>query len=230
MYTRLRERFPLTHATGIYDDVIKWKQFPRYWSFLQGIYRSPVNSPHKDQWRGALMFSLICARINGWVNDGEAGGLRRHRTHYDVIVMVIFFLMKGTRLKGAKKIMGWSIDIKNAVLYSKWFTQNSTCVCLWVCWYTRVWMNLYDPPWKLHIKISHMNHKLLYEASGIYEKIISPRQRRAITWTNAAFLSNGPLDTNFCEIQIKIRNFSFKKLNLKILSVKWRPLKPGDIG
>ena len=48
---------------------------------------SPVNSPHKGQWRGALMFSLICARINDWVNNGEAGGLRRHRPHYDAIVM-----------------------------------------------------------------------------------------------------------------------------------------------
>ena len=47
----------------------------------------PLNSRHKGQWRGALMFSLICARINGWVNNGEAGDLRRHRSHYDVIVM-----------------------------------------------------------------------------------------------------------------------------------------------
>ena len=47
----------------------------------------PVNSPHKGQWRGALMFSLICARINDWVNNREAGNLRRHRGHYDVIVM-----------------------------------------------------------------------------------------------------------------------------------------------
>ena len=47
----------------------------------------PVNSPHKSQWRGALMFTLICARINGWVNNSEAGDLRRYRTHYDVILM-----------------------------------------------------------------------------------------------------------------------------------------------
>ena len=64
-----------------------WKHFPRYWPFVRGIYRSPVNSPHKGQWRRALMFSLICTRINGWVNNGEAGDLRRHRAHYDVIVM-----------------------------------------------------------------------------------------------------------------------------------------------
>ena len=43
--------------------------------------------PHKGQWRGALMFSLIWT--NGWVNNREAGDLRRHRTHYDVIVMHI---------------------------------------------------------------------------------------------------------------------------------------------
>ena len=64
--------------------------FPHYWPFVRGIHRLPVNSPHKDQWRGALMFSLICVRINGWVNrrhDREAGDLRCHRAHYDVTVM-----------------------------------------------------------------------------------------------------------------------------------------------
>ena len=43
-----------------HDDVIKWKHFPRYWPFVRRILRSPVNSPHKGQWREALMFSLIC--------------------------------------------------------------------------------------------------------------------------------------------------------------------------
>ena len=41
-----------------YDNVIKWKHFLRYWHIVRGIHRSPVNSPHKDQWRGALMFSV----------------------------------------------------------------------------------------------------------------------------------------------------------------------------
>ena len=53
-----------------YDDVIKWKQFPRYWPFVRGIHRSPVNSPHKGQWREALLFSLIYAEY-GWVNNRE---------------------------------------------------------------------------------------------------------------------------------------------------------------
>ena len=49
--------------------------------------RSPVNSPHKGQWRGALMFSLISAWTKDWVNNRDAGDLRRHRAHYDVTVM-----------------------------------------------------------------------------------------------------------------------------------------------
>ena len=73
----------------LHDDVIKWKHYPRYWPFVRGIHRSPVNSLHKGQWRGALMLSLICARINGWVNNGEAGDMRCHRVHYNVIVMMI---------------------------------------------------------------------------------------------------------------------------------------------
>ena len=75
-------------VTETNDDVIKWKHFPRYWPFVRGIHRSPVNSPHKGQWRGALMLSLICAwKKNGWVNNRKAGDFRRHHAHYDVIVM-----------------------------------------------------------------------------------------------------------------------------------------------
>ena len=75
-----------SHTTNLHDDVIKWEHFPRYWPFVRGIHRSPVNSPNKGQWRGALMFSLIYARIN----TGEACDLRRHHAHYDVIVMYTF--------------------------------------------------------------------------------------------------------------------------------------------
>ena len=53
----------------------------------------PVNSPHKGQWRGALMFSLICVWINCWVNNREAGDLRRHRGPYDVRVMLLMKLV-----------------------------------------------------------------------------------------------------------------------------------------
>ena len=51
------------------------------------ISASPVDSPHKGQWRGALMFSLIEAWTNGWANNRDVGDLRRHRAHYYVTVM-----------------------------------------------------------------------------------------------------------------------------------------------
>ena len=75
------------NVVHFHDDVIKWKHFPRNWPFVREIHRSPVNFPHKGQWRGALMFSLIYAWISDWVNNREAGDLRRQHGHYDVIVM-----------------------------------------------------------------------------------------------------------------------------------------------
>ena len=54
-------------------------------AFVRGI-RWPMNF--------AALFSLICAWTNGWVNNRDAGDLRRHRAHYDcngisVAVMLI---------------------------------------------------------------------------------------------------------------------------------------------
>ena len=67
---------------------MKWKHFPRYKPFARGIHWSPVNSPHKRQWRGALMFSLFCAWTNSWANNENTCDLRRHRAHYDVTLML----------------------------------------------------------------------------------------------------------------------------------------------
>ena len=70
-----------------HHDVIRWKHFSRYWPFVRGIHRSPVNSPLKGQLRGALMFSLICVWIDG-LSKQEGDDLRRCRSHYDVTVML----------------------------------------------------------------------------------------------------------------------------------------------
>ena len=88
------------YIVNMYDDMALFTcaAFPSSWrhqmepfsallALCAGIHRSPVNSPHKGQWRGALMFSLISAWINDWINNREAGDLRRYRAHYDVIVM-----------------------------------------------------------------------------------------------------------------------------------------------
>ena len=77
---------------------MKWKNFQRYWPIVRGIHLSPVNSPHKGQWRGgALMSSLISTRINGSVNNGEAGDLRPHRAHYGVTIMFTKNLYNGCK-------------------------------------------------------------------------------------------------------------------------------------
>ena len=73
---------------------------------------SPANSPHKGQWRGALMFSLICVWINGWVNNRKAGDLRRFCAHYDVNVMSVHFT--GTETLGCMRnrhtLLHWSVN------------------------------------------------------------------------------------------------------------------------
>ena len=63
---------------------------------MWGIHRSPVNSPHKGQWHGALMFALICVWTNDWVKNREAGDLRRYIAHYDVTVM--FYCYRNSRV------------------------------------------------------------------------------------------------------------------------------------
>ena len=78
--------FVISSIPTLHDDVIKSKHFPRYLTFVRGIHRSP--HPHKGQWRGALKSFLTCVWINGWVNNREAGDLRRYHAHNNVIVMI----------------------------------------------------------------------------------------------------------------------------------------------
>ena len=106
-------------ASWYHDDVIKWKYFLRYWPFVRGIHRSPVNFPHKDQWRGALMFSLIWAWINGWVNNREAGDLRRHRAHYDVTVMLNKLPAYWLLCTNVKKVCNRDIHQINSCLFTQ---------------------------------------------------------------------------------------------------------------
>ena len=77
---------------NITDRVFTWwrhqmETFPRYWPFVKGIHRSPVDSPHKNQWWRVLMFSLMCAWTSVWANNRDAGDLRRLSALCDVIVM-----------------------------------------------------------------------------------------------------------------------------------------------
>ena len=126
-----------------HDDVIKWKHFPRYWPFVRGIHRSPVNSPYKGQWRGALMFTLICARINGWVNNREAGDLRRYRGLYDVTVMVD---ARNKTYLILQHILWWKLDEEAASVMRRYNLISTTT-------FTAHW-----PPWGIFIIRQRYDH------------------------------------------------------------------------
>ena len=94
--TPFRDKSLLALEKSCRDDVIKESIIaPRHWPFVRGIHRSPMNFPHKGQWRRALMFSLNGAWTNGWANHRHAGDLRRHLAHYDVTVMQQSELVRG---------------------------------------------------------------------------------------------------------------------------------------
>ena len=106
----------------VHGDVIKWKHFPRYWPFLRGIHRTPVNSPHKGQWRGALMLSLICTWIHSWVNNCKAGDLRRHSDHYDV--SVVYMVPRGSIRRNIPQLLRkiWKLMIWYPTTFWHFFT------------------------------------------------------------------------------------------------------------
>ena len=97
------EVWTITHCLGLGHEtmvcavclsIFLWHRMETYSALLVlcvGIHRSPVNSPHKGQWRGALMSSLICAWQNVWINYRDVGDRRRHRVCYDVTVMSALF-------------------------------------------------------------------------------------------------------------------------------------------
>ena len=83
--------------------------------FVWRIHRSP----HKSQWRGALMFSLICVWINSWVNYHEAGDLKHDQAHYDVNVMFEADILEPLGIKCFfQPIIHWSFKISITCKYS----------------------------------------------------------------------------------------------------------------
>ena len=133
-----------------------------------GIHRSQVNSPHKGQWRGALMFSLICAWISGWVNNREAGDLRRHRAHCDVILMRVWFgfdqcYMWGLVCQRWLSMIGTKVNIPQILwdvmtCLEPWYRflakqcGNIHRFCLFVCL-----LGLNGLFWLIHVRLIH-NH------------------------------------------------------------------------
>ena len=98
-----------------------------YWPFVRGIHRSPVNSPHKGHWRGALMFSFICATIKGWLNNREAADLRRHPACYDVTVVNLRTMLT-TRQSGDNAVASkqpWALWMNNSDKATWFYHKNA---------------------------------------------------------------------------------------------------------
>ena len=104
-------KVPVPHT---HDDVIKWKKFPCYWPFVRGI---------GYQWGTALILSLICAWTNSWANNRDAGDLRRHRTQYDVTVMITEITENSSSLRLR---MSWNITLTG---HQQAQRRSSSCIC-----------------------------------------------------------------------------------------------------
>ena len=139
---------------GLLLRMMQMETFSVLLPLARGIHGWPVNSPQKGQRRKALMFSMLYARINVWVNNREAGDRRRHRAHYDVIVMgkpgqyakisVLKIFQHGQRelLEISLEVHihhGFSYDIPRWTwrsIYSSWWLWCRNCKMLYfiVCW------------------------------------------------------------------------------------------------
>ena len=89
-----------------------------------GIHQSPVDSPHRGQWSGVLMFSFIHAWTNGWANNQDPGDLRSHGAHYDVSVMMVEC--------GYGRCICWNI-------FLKWYLSEIAVLCEFI--FCLTWFN-----------------------------------------------------------------------------------------
>ena len=104
-----------------HDDVIKWKHFPRYWPFLRE-FPSHRWIPLKRARDSELWWFLSVPWINDWVNNCDAGNMRRHRVHWGVIVMVNLFSGECHRPKD-KSILVWVLAARCRQATSHYLNQ-----------------------------------------------------------------------------------------------------------
>ena len=127
---------------SLYPGRSWWRHQMEIFSALLVLYAG--NSPHKGQWRGALMFSLICAWTNSWVNNRDAGDLRQNCVHYDVTVMCErnFSCDFQTNLRDWRPLCSWRqvnailnlTDDKSALVQVMAWCRQATSHYLSQCW------------------------------------------------------------------------------------------------
>ena len=87
-HDKTKQRLDNVHMLGWWRH-----QMETFSALLAGVGNSPVTGefPAQRPVMRSFNVSLIWAWINSWVNKREAGDLRHHNTHYDVIVMWIMW-------------------------------------------------------------------------------------------------------------------------------------------
>ena len=101
------------------------------------------------------MFTLICARMKGWVNNREAGDLRRYRVPYGVIVMV---------RSRAARLVGPTLNFRIALKFDR---------CLGSCVLEQFWIRilwLRDFPWSYN-KTSYPSCRISKQAQSDFTGI-----------------------------------------------------------
>ena len=153
--------------------------------FVGGIHRSPMDSPHKGQWRGALMFSLI----RTWKKRLSKQS-RRLRCETPSQSLSRPCNVHGTSIHETCLICGMQMRLWN--------------ICVRSINYINMTLR------KHQFDGVNRNPVLLCQVSP---NGVSPVRSQAIIWTNAEILLTGPWGTNCSEIFIEIHTFSFKKIH-----------------
>ena len=128
---------------ALHDDVIKWKPFPRFWPLcgeFTGDWWIPLTkASNAELW----CFLWSSPWKNGWVNNREAGDLRRHRAHYDAIVMISVFMNIETNTKTTLDcaLTGRQFVHMLSLHYHKWrsLLHFSHIHSVWLAWFTFCW-------------------------------------------------------------------------------------------
>ena len=149
--------------------------FPPLQALCEG--NSPVNSPHKGQWRGALMFSLIWTWTNDGVNNRDAGDFRRHRAHYDVTVMDRAY---------DKSLTQWKLSGETGEVIPPKFISP------WTKWppFRRRYFQMHFPDWKVlyfgwnFTEVFSWRYNWQQPSTGS-DNGLAPYMRESIIWTNA---------------------------------------------
>ena len=145
-----------------------------YWPFVRRIHWSPVDSPHKGQWHGALMFSLICAWTNDWANNRDAGDLRRNHAHYGITVMPRTWYRQPLQnpnrtllnLVTFHILLSWKCPFKKLLHQHPWAVSSS--ISLSIRLGTRKTYSITRPHRSLNIRLFGKKIRALYTEVWLY--------------------------------------------------------------